>query len=178
MNMKKKIFLLPAIVVVLTLLTAPILSAQSAFLSEMQQKWSNAGDYTREVALLMPAEQYGFRPTPDQMSFGEQLEHLSTNIIWLSSAYLGQPLPDPKTTEVTADKDQLLSLLDTALQQGAKVLEQITEAQLEEKVDFFAGNFTRRQILLVIQDHLTHHRAQIIVYLRLQGITPPKYRGW
>jgi uncharacterized damage-inducible protein DinB len=26
-------------------------------------------------------------------------------------------------------------------------------------------------------DHITHHRGQIVVYLRLNGIKPPQYRS-
>lgn len=37
---------------------------------------------------------------------------------------------------------------------------------------------TRRQILLLLHDHQTHHIGQVIVYLRLKGIKPPAYVGW
>jgi uncharacterized damage-inducible protein DinB len=30
----------------------------------------------------------------------------------------------------------------------------------------------------LMHDHHTHHRGQIIVYLRLNGLKPPKYVGW
>jgi len=50
--------------------------------------------------------------------------------------------------------------------------------QLDEKVKFFAGPMTRRQILILMHDHQTHHLGQLIVYLRLKGIKPPDYIGW
>ncbi|NJL74904.1 MAG: hypothetical protein HC892_07620 [Saprospiraceae bacterium] len=31
---------------------------------------------------------------------------------------------------------------------------------------------------MLMNDHLTHHRAQMIVYLRLKDVQPPKYVGW
>ena len=34
------------------------------------------------------------------------------------------------------------------------------------------------QFLNLIQDHQAHHVGQIIVYLRLNTIEPPKYIGW
>ena len=46
------------------------------------------------------------------------------------------------------------------------------------KVDFFAGPKTRSQIIQLVDDHHTHHRAQLIIYLRLLGIKPPRYVGW
>ena len=53
-----------------------------------------------------------------------------------------------------------------------------TAAQLEEKVEFFAGPMNKRQILTLLNDHQTHHCGQLIVYLRLKGVKPPDYRGW
>jgi uncharacterized damage-inducible protein DinB len=49
---------------------------------------------------------------------------------------------------------------------------------LSTQVDFFAGPKTKLQILNIIQDHVTHHRGQLIVYLNLKGIKPPEYVGW
>ena len=61
----------------------------------------------------------------------------------------------------------------------AKAFVQITnDAELSQKVVFFAGPKSKLQILNLMQDHVTHHRAQILVYLNLNQIQPPKYVGW
>ncbi|MGX5688737.1 DinB family protein [Arcticibacter tournemirensis] len=44
----------------------------------------------------------------------------------------------------------------------------VTDDQLDEQVKFFAGPMTRRQILILMHDHKTHHLGQLIVYLRLK----------
>jgi len=31
---------------------------------------------------------------------------------------------------------------------------------------------------VLLNDHQTHHRGQLVVYLRLNGIKPPAYIGW
>jgi uncharacterized damage-inducible protein DinB len=49
---------------------------------------------------------------------------------------------------------------------------------LDSKVAFFAGPKTKLQILNLMQDHVTHRRGQLIVYLNLNDIQPPKYTGW
>jgi uncharacterized damage-inducible protein DinB len=54
----------------------------------------------------------------------------------------------------------------------------INEKQLDEIVPFFAGPKARRQILILMHDHQSHHVGQLIVYLRLNGIKPPAYVGW
>jgi uncharacterized damage-inducible protein DinB len=30
----------------------------------------------------------------------------------------------------------------------------------------------------LLQDHITHHRDQLLVYLNFKGITPPEFSGW
>ncbi|WP_374662973.1 DinB family protein [Parasegetibacter sp. NRK P23] len=37
---------------------------------------------------------------------------------------------------------------------------------------------SKLQIINLLSDHQTHHRGQLLVYLRLCGLTPPKYVGW
>lgn len=152
--------------------------AQSGYLEEMQQKWANATDYALEVAGLMPVEGYDFKPTAEQMSFAEQIIHLSNNINWLATDYLGAEKPEPTPNKAATTKDEVIGILEDALNRGAIAIRQTEAAGLEEKSDFFAGPMTKRQIITLMNDHLTHHRAQIIVYLRLKGITPPRYRGW
>lgn len=150
----------------------------SPLLQELDQKWTNAANYTREVAESMPDSLYSYKPVAEQMSFAEQIRHLADNILWLSNAYLGQETSREESTTVPGDKTALLALLDKALSQGQKAIRNIQTEALEEKVTFFAGNMSKRQIIILMNDHLTHHRAQAIVYLRLQGIAPPRYRGW
>ncbi|MFA9454721.1 MAG: DinB family protein [Candidatus Aminicenantaceae bacterium] len=33
------------------------------------------------------------------------------------------------------------------------------------------------KLVLFCVDHITHHRGQTVVYLRLNGIKPPQYRS-
>ncbi len=159
-------------------------SAQSdaAHVAELQQKWANAKLYTMALAEAMPSQQYGFRPVEGEMSFAEQLIHLSSNMVWLSSSYLSTgkpPLPAKELESLTgASKEDILKALGQSLDYAAMALKNLDPNQMNEPVNFFAGPMTKRQILMLMNDHLTHHRAQAIVYLRLNGLVPPKYTGW
>jgi uncharacterized damage-inducible protein DinB len=68
--------------------------------------------------------------------------------------------------------------MDDAFTFSRDIVKELKPEDLEQRVDFFAGNFTKRQILNLMDDHVTHHRGELIVYLRLNGIKPPPYRGW
>jgi hypothetical protein len=52
---------------------------KSIFLKHLQ----TSKDFTVKVAEAMPEENYGFKLTPEQMSFGGQLTHLSQALILL-----------------------------------------------------------------------------------------------
>jgi len=51
-------------------------------------------------------------------------------------------------------------------------------AALEEISPVFYGKRSREFILQVMDNHLSHHRGQMVVYLRMCGVVPPAYRGW
>jgi uncharacterized damage-inducible protein DinB len=48
------------------------------------------------------------------------------------------------------------------LHKSKKVLENVSEKQLEEEIDLGIGTeFNKRQIIIMTISHLTHHRGQI-----------------
>src|SRR3954453_14325254 len=51
-------------------LAIPALS-QTATKDALVKHWKTTGDFTIGVARLMPADQYGFRPVPEELSFGQ-----------------------------------------------------------------------------------------------------------
>ncbi len=151
------------------------------FLSDYMKKWENAEAYTLQVAELMPESSYDFKPTEDQMTFRRQLVHLSNNIAWLSSTYLGAERPEQDLRGEIVDiytKTEVLDILKVVFGNARAALEQLQPETLNEEVEFFAGPMTRRRVLFLMTDHITHHRAQAIIYLRLEGVDPPKYVGW
>lgn len=151
--------------------------ANDSLVSQLSRKWVHAKAYTLQIAELMPAEHYDFKPAPDEMSFKEQLLHTAQNMQRLSASYL---LTDYKTQlkKEAGDKAAVLQILADSYDMALAAHQNLTAKQLGETVPFFAGPLTRRQILLLLHDHKTHHVGQLIVYLRLKGIKPPAYIGW
>jgi len=164
----------------LTTFTACQIQAQSStYLSEMGQKLENARKYTLEIADLMPDSAYNFTPTKEEMSFGNQIAHLGDNMLWLSSTYLNKEKPNfTKIDFKNVPKKAIVEKLAVAFDYALATLKSLKPENLEETVDFFAGKMTKRQIINLMSDHLTHHNAQCLVYLRLNGVKPPKYIGW
>ena len=160
------------------LLASVCLMAQN-MKSDYAARWSNARAYTLAVADAMPAGDYGFRPVDTiGMTFGEQLLHLSQNARWLSLSKLrGEERPAKPTIDAN-DKAAVMAYVDESFAIADSVLATLSYAELDDEVEWFAGPISKRRISLLIFDHVTHHRAQAIMYLRMKGIEPPRYVGW
>ena len=48
------------------------------------------------------------------------------------------------------------------------------------EVNFFVSDvpMNKKNIFQLLLDHITHHRSQLVLNLRLCGIKPPRYIGW
>lgn len=156
------------------------LSAQGEdFLAESVKKWERATAYTLEFARAMPPADYGFRPVAEEMTFGQQLDHMAENMAWLAGDYLASGrFSHPLAAKKNRTPEETIQVLTAALAYARDAIANTRPATLGEKKDFFAGPMTKRQIIALMHDHHTHHRGQLVVYLRLKGIKPPTYRGW
>jgi uncharacterized damage-inducible protein DinB len=126
---------------------------------------------------MMPEEYYNFKPTERQRTFKEQLIHMKGNINWLSTSYFTEKEYIRKK-EAPETKEEILSLIKMAFDESSDIIRNTPVEDLSQTVDFFAGPKSKLQILNLLQDHVTHHRGQLIVYLNLKNIVPPKYVGW
>lgn len=151
----------------------------SLFLDAAITKLENSKEYTLKVANMMPDEKYGFKPVPGEMSFGEQLLHISANLGWLTSSYItNSKSPVTKAATQVQKKEEIIQVLNKTYDFAIGALKPFEASHLADTVSFFAGPKTKLQIINLISDHQTHHRAQMLVYLRLNGIKPPEYVGW
>ena len=161
-------------------LSLPLVTMAQTMQSDWLAKWANARAYTLAVADAMPAEDYGYAPLDTgMMTFGEQLVHLAGNITWLSMSKLQDGERPPRAEVDPTDKVAVRLILESAFDLGAEALRRQTYPGIEQSVPWFTGEeLTRRRVGLLLFDHVTHHRAQAIVYLRLRGVVAPAYVGW
>ncbi len=154
-------------------------SIDTVFIQAAQAKLKNAKEYTLKVASLMPEESYSFKPATDEMSFGRQLLHISENMGWLTSSYLkNEKNPVSKGDLKLQQKDSIIALVGKTYDYALQALKDFKPNQLSDTVSFFNGPMNKLQIINLLNDHQTHHRAQLLVYLRMKGIKPPAYVGW
>jgi uncharacterized damage-inducible protein DinB len=108
---------------------------------------------------------------------------MANNMYFLSSKFIrNADMPvDSKAVEkniTKMTKAEIIQYLAKAFDYTEATFAQMTDKTLEEELDYWGGHSTKRKIVFLLNDHQTHHRGQLIVYLRLNGIKPPKYIGW
>ncbi len=162
----------------ITLLISLNMNAQNNVISAFLLKWENSKNYLLEIAEAMPEENYNYKPTERQMTFMEQLIHIRSNMVWLSESYFVDENFNKSSKVNPKTKAEILQELTIAFDKVTNIIKNVALGDLTTQVDFFAGPKSKLQILNLLQDHVTHHRAQIIVYLNLNNIQPPKYSGW
>jgi uncharacterized damage-inducible protein DinB len=124
------------------------------------------------VAQAMPAEQYGFRPHPESMTYGELMSHIATTNYQFCAGLkdtTAPALPSP------GDRDSIVKFLGDSFDYCAAVIPNLTEKQLNNRHDSPDGRLMGREILLAMYIHVAHHRGQAEIYLRYKGIKPPGY---
>jgi len=162
-------------------LVAPGFS-QSTVHEALAKHWKVTGDFTIAVAKLMPADQYGFRPVPEELSFGQLMVQIAgANVSACSNASGMKRMAIPekiaravKDEQKDVDKDLVLKFLADSFAYCNEAVASMTP----EKLDVMAGGtrkMTGFEWLWSYFTHTAHHRGQAEVYLRVKGIKPPDY---
>jgi uncharacterized damage-inducible protein DinB len=154
------------------------LNAQNDAKSAFLLKWENSKNYLLEIANVMSENNYNYKPTEQQMSFQEQLLHIRENMVWLSETYFTKDDFIKSKKFTSKSKEAIINELKIAFDKVTEIINKIDYKNLTTIVEFFAGPKSKLQILNLLQDHVTHHRGQLVVYLNLNNIKPPKYSGW
>ena len=153
-----------------------LLSAQTpapSLAKELAASFQRAATEILDVAEVMPAEKYGYKPTPEISSFGDQLVHV---------AGITQRFIDTaKGTKTDAaphgamPKPEVISLLKKTFQTAQEMITPLTDAQLLEPVKFPFGDrtVTRATFWQGPLYQIRNHHGQLVVYLRMNGIVPP-----
>jgi len=125
------------------------------------------------AADLMPAEKFGFKPTPEMNSFGHLVMHIAQSNNGLCSKISGVAAPDVKITD-SDPKDKLVAALKASFDYCATALEKVDDSKLGEQMMLFGSRpFSRAGVLIILSDDWYDHYGAEAVYLRLNGILPP-----
>ena len=140
---------------------------------------SLAGRQKNTVAAIeeMPADKFGFKPTPEQMSFG----HLAAHIVegnYFFCAKVGD-VPQPKIEELpeTAPKEKLVAAVKESFDFCGTALAKAEDAKLGDSIEDFAKKTQPRAwAALALAGSWADHYGAASMYLRLNGLLPPTAR--
>lgn len=175
--MKTMTSLSSRIVLAMLALLAVGTSQAQITMDEFMAKWENSRQFTLETLDKMPDNLLDYRPHASARSFKEQITHVAASIAGLSKGFLEGGDMDFDPEAKPQSKAELKKFIEGCYDYGKQTISSLSEAQLSEEVDSFAGKVTRRQMLGLIDDHVTHHRGAAISYIRANGIEPPAFRG-
>jgi uncharacterized damage-inducible protein DinB len=162
------------------LYSSSLVAQQNEFIKESLERLENSKKYLIVVAEMMPEEKYNYKPAPESLSFAENLLHIGFALDWHSQSLLGGREARTWQTDTVykvanKSKKEMIQLIDQTFDEAINLIKKFDPKQLSNRLDYFGLNRTKRQIFMLLADHITHHRGQMLVYLRLNGLTPPRY---
>ncbi len=120
-------------------------------------------------------EDLGFRPAPKSRTVLEQMEHqLKSEGTWMKNMFqidTGDLLP------ATATQEAFLSKYRSDATRRLGILRSRADEWWREETMFFDVPRSHAWIMTRRINHSTHHRGQLIVYLRLLGLRVPSVYG-
>lgn len=119
--------------------------------------------YTLDVAAAMPEGKYDFRPVDEVWNFRELLHHIAYGIEWWEANYVLGLETDWAPPVAGKNKEEVMAYLGKAYDSLQVVIK--TQPLTENAVKGVHSTL----------DHITHHRGQAVLHLRLNGIEPPAY---
>ncbi len=139
---------------------------------------------TRKLLERVPDHCMRWKPHEKSMSLGRLATHVAEIPKWggyaLSQAELD--ISGPYTPAEEPSKDAILALFDKTVADTRKLLSSKTDAEFMETWSLKRDGktlFTMPKAAVIrgmVMNHLIHHRGQLSVYLRLQGVPlPPMY---
>jgi len=148
--------------------------AQTDIKATVVKHLKTSRDFTLKVADQMPEADYGFKLTPPQMSFAEQIAHLAQEQTGFLAAFSNEK-PNPGKP-ASMNKKDVLAYVRQAFDSSIDKVSKLTPAQISKTYSSGEGTMTGLELLMFMMDHTTHHRASAEMYLRAKGITPAEYQ--
>ncbi len=139
---------------------------------------------TRKMLERVPLDKPEFRPSPKSMKLADLAQLVGTMPFWFLSIVKDAAIDVTTYKQPPAPKDvhDLVKTFDQGVQAAQGALRAMNAKALEEPWALKMGpqvlmELPRGVVLRQTINHLVHHRAQLGVYLKMQGIPHPSLYG-
>ncbi len=156
----------------------PAAPACTTLACDVQQDWDRIKEQIIAAADAMPEDKWDFKPTPAQQSFGERVMHIVQTDNRLLGT-LGGKTPAPMVNAQAKTKAEVMAALRQNYDYGTALLKEFNDQQLAERVQslpFLGATTSRNRVIYFDIGHTQDIYGQMVVYLRLSGVTPPASR--
>ena len=141
--------------------------------AEVQRSYAGLKANVLKAADKMPAEDYGYKPTPEVRTFARVVNHVSEAQLRSCGAANGTKELATEPAE-TADKAAIVAALKASYAECDKAYGALTDANLTEVLD--VGPMGKRSRIGLMWGNVSHDNEQyatLALYLRLKGLVPP-----
>jgi uncharacterized damage-inducible protein DinB len=122
----------------------------------------------------VPADKYGYKPTPAQRSIGDVAVHLAGGNDILCGTIGGTKAPTRAKVAGTDSKDALVARLKETFAFCDQALANLDDSKLAEQLPAFGGRTMSRAALMTLTTgDWADHYSQMAIYMRLIGLLPP-----
>jgi uncharacterized damage-inducible protein DinB len=122
----------------------------------------------------MPADKFGYKPTPQQMSFANLVLHMTESNNYLCAK--AGDVTEPKAQELkeTDGKDKLVAALKASFDFCNTSMRKVTDATLGDTIEVWGYRKAPRAFALIaLTNDWADHYSNAAMYLRLNGLLPP-----
>ncbi len=179
-NRRKSIGLigLGSIAVTQTAFSQGSITTSEGFIESFRIRWDNNRTYTIEILEAMPKSKFEFQPSDEMMSFSKLFTHIGFGLDKFAGIIDGKiPNEEPESSakKITSE------YLNRCFEHFESAYKSLDKNDIYAKNHFYSDkeywkDLTVFDINMLAYNHTIHHRAQATTYLRLNGISPPKYR--
>lgn len=157
------------------------MSLNKSLIAEMTQEAAT----TRKVLERVPSEKLSWKPHEKSMSLGRLATHVAELPKWTATTVHQDSLDlsgpyNPNTLESTAE---IVELFEKNLAEALEALAGVSDETLRQPWTLTVGERTvftlpKAAVLrTMVFNHVVHHRGQLSVYLRLNGVPVPAMYG-
>jgi len=156
-----------------------------SLLPEFDQEMAN----TRKVLDRIPDDKLTWKPHEKSYSMGRLAGHVANLIHWTEltlqqdSFDLAPPAGQPNVRPEPTSRKEILEAFEKNVTKARTLIEKTSDADFMKPWSLLKGGqkmFTMPRIVVLrsfVMNHEIHHRAQLIVYLRLNNIPVPGLYG-
>jgi uncharacterized damage-inducible protein DinB len=145
----------------------PVVSAARKIFDRQSKNLSQAAEE-------MPAGDYSFKPTPQQITFAELMGHIAESNQFLCAKLSGAEPPKEQDDAPKPTKEALVAALKASFDSCGATLAKLEDGVLGQPITMFGGrSSTKAAALLSLTNDWADHYAGAAMYLRLKGLLPP-----